>query len=292
MANTMVETLLRILNKKQSMIKDIERGKFNKSDWKVASVPNGVLGKNICIEKKCIDDHGVFEITRRDQMPEKAIIYLHGGAYVYGMDVLHWRFVVKLVERTGYKIVLPDYPLAPEHNYLKTHAMIECTYMSVIKHFEPENIVFMGDSAGGGLVLSYAQSLVKRMKPQPKKIILLSPWLDCSMRNPELETYNRLDPMLNIDALKQAGIWYAGNVSHVTDPLVSPLYGSFLNLAPMVVLAGTHDILYCDAVELLSKCRKENVSITFFPFEKMVHVWMLLPIKAADTAFNLILQHL
>jgi acetyl esterase/lipase len=107
----------------------------------------------------------------------------------------------------------------------------------------------MGDSSGGGICLALAQRLREENLPQPRRIVLLAPWLDASLSNPEIAALDNIDPFLDEDGLKYAGSVYARDV----DPknyLVSPLYGSLRGLARVTLFIGTCDILFPDCRKL------------------------------------------
>jgi acetyl esterase/lipase len=92
----------------------------------------------------------------------------------------------------------------------------------------------MGDSAGGGFALALAQALLEKELPQPGNIILISPWLDITMTNPEIPAFEEKDPMLAVYGLAEIGKVYAGN----TDPghyMLSPINGPVVGLAPITL---------------------------------------------------------
>ena len=93
---------------------------------------------------------------------EKHILYLHGGGYVYEITNLHWEFLGKLIDALKCTITIPIYPLAPKHQYQEVFDMIVPIYQQIISEVKPEDIVIMGDSAGGGMSLSLAQLLKEK----------------------------------------------------------------------------------------------------------------------------------
>ncbi|MEG1009454.1 MAG: alpha/beta hydrolase fold domain-containing protein, partial [Clostridia bacterium] len=113
------------------------------------------------------------------------MIYFHGGGYLAEMTWKHWDFIDKLTNDTGSLIILIDYPLAPKYNCKDVFEVIEPLYKEITKKVNVENIIMMGDSAGGGLVLALEEKIGKEKLPQPSKTILISPWLDVTMKNPK-----------------------------------------------------------------------------------------------------------
>lgn len=177
-------------------------------------------------EKIYIKQYGnrkVFAIdsTEKDKN-SKYIIYFHGGAYMGGLEKYHWEFIEKLSNETGYGIIIPDYPLAPKYTYKEVFEMVEPLYKDIIKEIKPENIIMMGDSAGGGLALALEEKLGEKEIEVPEKLILISPWIDTRMTNPKIEEVQEYDKDLSKEKLKLAGIAYAGekeNNSYLVNPI-------------------------------------------------------------------------
>ena len=82
---------------------------------------------------------------------EKYILYFHGGSYIAETSEEHWNFLENLVKDTGYTVILPDYPLAPKYTYEDVFTMIKPLYKEIIERISPEDLIMMGDSAGGGI---------------------------------------------------------------------------------------------------------------------------------------------
>ena len=145
------------------------------------------------------------------------------------------------------------------------------------------NITIMGDSSGGGISLALAQRLREDGHDQPGHVILLSPWLDATLSNPEIVEFDKIDPFLGVEGLKYGGEVYARGV----DPksyLVSPVYGSLKDLAPVTLFIGTRDILYPDCRKLRDKAADEGVPLDYREYDAMVHDWMLGPLPEAKHA--------
>jgi len=238
-----------------------------------APIPPKLLQK-LHISQDEVQGRQVYKITHPQKKSSKVILYLHGGAYVNNLLKPHWDLIGKLVELTGATCIVPDYPLAPQHQYPAVYAMLDEIYADLGQQFAPENCVLMGDSAGAALALGFAQQLVAQLKPQPAQLILLAPWLDVSMTNPALVALEKTDPMLSVQGLRSAGLAYAGSPEATTLAPVSPLYGSLEGLAPMAIFIGTHDLLWADVQRLRELLDKAGVSYRYWEYPKMIHVWM------------------
>ncbi|MEW6735942.1 MAG: alpha/beta hydrolase fold domain-containing protein [Acidobacteriota bacterium] len=227
-----------------------------------------------------VKGHTVWTITPKENVGAKHIYYLHGGAYVNGFAKQHWQFISNLVDTLKCTVTAPYYPLAPKYHVDNAFAMVFPIYQELLGKAGAANLTVMGDSAGGGMSLALAQRLRNEGIEQPSNLILLSPWLDVTMTNPDIQELDKLDPFLSVQGLKDAGKMYAGEME-LTNYLVSPIYGSLEGLAPITLYVGTHDVFAADCRKFKAKAAAEGVTIDYHEYEEMVHVWMLLPLPEA-----------
>ncbi|MBQ3903674.1 MAG: alpha/beta hydrolase [Eubacterium sp.] len=217
------------------------------------------------------------------------IIYLHGGAYCEPPLLPHFMLCDNVASKTDYEIIFPVYKKAPVHTFTETYEMLIKLYKSLLENNLPQNIVFMGDSSGGGLALSFCEYLKEIELPQPKRMILLSPWLDVSMSTPFSPEIDKVDPNLQYDFLKLAGENWAGDADPC-DYRVSPIYGDLTDLAPITVYFGTHENLITDARIFRDKCSGLGVPLDYREWEGMNHVFVVYPIPEARKAQNEIID--
>ena len=124
----------------------------------------------------------------------------------------------------------------------------------------------------------------------PAKIILVSPVMDASMSNPEIETLEKVDPMLSKTGILSAKKMCAGN-KDLTDQIISPLYGDFEGFPKTILFLAQNDIMYPDAKLAEIKMRKNNVNIEVIEGKNMPHIWPFLPVmKEAKACLNRIIQ--
>ena len=204
----------------------------------------------------------------------KYILYFHGGSYVAETSQEHWNFLEKLCKDTGYTIILPDYPLTPKYTYKDVFNMIEPLYKEIIEKVDTKNLIMMGDSAGGGMALALEEKLGEEYKELPEKLILISPWLDTRMTNPEIDEIEPLDKDLKKEALKIAGIAYSGNDGK-DSYLVNPIDGPLGKLKNVTIYTGTYDILNPDIHVLINKAKEENIEIELKEYEEQGHIWIV-----------------
>jgi acetyl esterase/lipase len=204
----------------------------------------------------------------------KTILYFHGGSYVAEATDQHWEFITDLVNDTKAKVILPDYPLTPKYDYQDVMDMVIPMYEKLIKETDPNSIIMMGDSAGGGLAMGLAEKLGEKEIPVPGQLVLISPWLDVTMKNPNIEEVQAYDHDLNKEALKVAGIAYAGKEG-MDDYFVNPIQGPLTHLKNVTIFTGTYDILNPDAKKLVSRAKEEGISIELKEYETAPHIWIV-----------------
>lgn len=272
-----IVVLLHLLRMKRSVNRTRQRVESGKRTY---TEPSRRLHRKHCITKRSVNGHLVWTIAPNENACGKQIVYLHGGAYVNSFASQHWEFMSKLVDALRCTVIAPNYPHAPEHHVHDVFEFLLPLYLELASEAGGANITVMGDSSGGGISLALAQRLREDGLPQPGSVVLLSPWLDAALSNPKIAAIDRIDPFLGVDGLKYAGAAYARDV----DPksyLVSPVYGSFKNLAPVTVFIGTRDVFLPDCRKLRERAAAEGVTIDYREYEQMVHNWMLGPMPEA-----------
>ena len=217
--------------------------------------------------------------TFGNENAKNIIIFMHGGAYVNEINYQHLLYCRKLSRKLDAYVIAPVYPLAPQHNAMETYGMMTEIY----KTQNHENLILMGDSAGGGFVLSFAQYLKTVGLPQPSKIIAFSPWVDISMSNLPYDSEN--DLILGDVGLREIGKSWAGDLD-TKDYRVSPLYGDLEGQAQTLIFAGTAEIFYKDIKLYVENLRMSNVDVKFIEGEGLFHIYPLFPSSEAKKAFK------
>lgn len=223
-----------------------------------SKVPKELLS-NYKVKEETFQNRRVFVIKlKEEQTNSKTIFYLHGGSYLAELNESHWKFFQNIIQDTGVTIIVPDYPLAPQYHYTDVFAMIFPLYQEIIQKVEKENLILMGDSAGGGMALALLEKVGEESLEQPSQTIVISPWLDVTMENPKIEQVQPNDLMLSQDLLKLAGIAYAGSEKQVKNYLVSPIYGPLEKLENVTIYTGTNDILNPDVHKLVEMAQEKR----------------------------------
>lgn len=238
------------------------------------------------IEAIKVENMQLFYINVESKSRE-LIIYLHGGAYVNEMLPFHWLMLDKLAKKLDCTFIIPDYPLAPIHSFEESYDKLTILYQKVIRYYPDRKIVLMGDSAGGGLALGLSMYWATLKLPQPKQLILLSPWVDLTMSNTDMADYEAVDPLLRKNELIVDAYYWADGAD-LKDCRLSPIYGDFTELKQVVLFTGTHEIFYPDITLLFEKLKAADVDAELNVGEGLNHVYPAFPIPEADAA----LQHI
>jgi acetyl esterase/lipase len=228
----------------------------------------------------------VWTISPIAKKSDVLILYLHGGAYIANITMQQWDLIEVLIRKTNATIIVPDYPLAPEANCIEVYDFISILYTRLMNDYPTKRIIFIGDSAGGGLAFGFVQQLRTENIKQPDQIILFSPWLDVSMSNDNIEMIDKEDKMISIKGLKNAGQKYAGNLD-LKDYRVSPIYGDLTGLCRISIFTGTKDILNADAQKCKQLMKEQQLSFNYFEYPNMFHDWVIFTrLKESCDAIN------
>lgn len=239
-----------------------------------ASIPRSLSKKyNVSIQE--VAGRKVWTIKPKNYTGNKTVIYLHGGAYILNISSIHWQFIGALLEQSPAIFVVPDYPLAPQHTCTEVFAFMHTLYQQLLPGSDNgKQLLLMGDSAGGGLALAFAQYLGEHGLPQATQLILLSPWLDAGMTNPDLKLVEKSDKILGIKGLRLCGKAYAGTLP-LDDYKLSPLFGELGGLGKISIFIGTHDLFIADCRKLKTLLGEQEIAYHYYEYPKLFHAFMV-----------------
>lgn len=215
-----------------------------------------------------------YYILNRQDTPRRVLVYFAGGSYADDPRPVHWQFLDALAHETGLMIVVPLYPKLPEADARTAYAALMDFYNETIVPLAPDELLFMGDSAGGGMALSFAMQLRDADDEGPDELVLLCPWLDVTLANPDIPAYEEKDPALDAGQLRHLGALWAGDLAPA-DPMVSPLYGELSGLGRITLITTTGELLYPDILKLNQLLTDAGIEHTLYVRENMFHVWPL-----------------
>lgn len=262
--------------------------KLRKTDRKK---PPKSFYKKFNVDELDIEETKIYKIENKHETAKELVIFIHGGAFVSGPAEHHWKAVEKIVKHSGKNVWLLDYPKVPEFTIEQICDNIDAVFEFAIQTAAlSENILLIGDSVGGNLIMSLTQRLIQKKKEIPGKLILITPVFDASLTNKDINAIEPKDPMLGLQGVLSAKKMAAGNFD-LKDEIISPIYGSFNGFPKTDIYIGEYDIMYPDAKIGANKMKKEQVQVQVINGEKMPHVFPLLPIlPEAKIALNQIIN--
>lgn len=271
-ASRIFKIVMRVIRLKTLVERSMNKGSFNQDP---APIPKS-LTDNFTIDESEVRGRQVWTLQPKSDVSDQVVVFLHGGAYIFNMASAHWPLVEQILLKTNATVIVADYPLAPQAQALQAFEFMETLYNQVLENTPADNIIFMGDSAGAGLAMGFAQHLRDSRKPVPQQLVLLAPWIDITMSNPDMAAVDKYDVVLNIKGLQLAGAAYAGDLDH-TDYRVSPIYGDMAGLPKMSIFIGTHDLFIADCRKLKAKLEADTIAFNYFEYPKMIHDWVVVP---------------
>ncbi len=224
-------------------------------------------------------------VEPRHAEPATGVLYLHGGAYVNGINRAHWMFIARLADELGGAVVVPLYGLAPACTYRDAKPFVAECYTVLVERFGADHVTVMGDSAGASIALALAQSVRDLDLPAPSGVVALSPFVDASLTNPAIPAVERRDPWLARPGLREAARLWAGG-DEPTVPWVSPINGDQSVLRRLAVVIGTNDVLWPDTLRLVAQAQQAGVPVDCFEYVGLYHDFFLTPVPEARQAFG------
>ncbi len=202
------------------------------------------------------------------------VVAIHGGAFIFPPSIFHWLDYTWMAHQTGATIEVPIYPLLQQGGTAGAVVPeIAGLISSEIGQHGAAKVSVIGDSAGGTLALAAVESMVANHETVPASMVLLSPWLDVGLTNPNIAFVQ--DPLLPVPPGQQIGKEWAGTLPE-NNYEVSPLYGSLKGLPPTYVYSGSLDSLAPDVVVLDQEAAAHGAPISFVLADGEIHDWILL----------------
>ena len=280
------------------------------------------LYKTCDVQEQQVGDLYVYNITRKRNAAvgvtaetslagviKNRIIYFAGGGWQQPPTDAHWRTLGNMItaelgdqrpEVGDLAVSVVSYPLAPKNPAKVSFPKSACTYAELMRnaHRNGERVVVMGDSAGGNLAAAIVLDALAQAVddadpvPAPSAMFLLSPSVDLTRSNPDMETTAKLDPLLTSAATtKTAAAWIGVSSSTdltnqgewaAQDPRLSPLLTPANTLALLRAsnvavhgLVGTYDMLTPDALKFRDRCADVGVRGQWLVAEGQMHCFLL-----------------
>jgi acetyl esterase/lipase len=238
------------------------------------------------------------EITVDGIEPRHVVLYFHGGVYVMGDAFLAADLASQVGRRARAKVISVGYRLAPEHPYPAAADDAFAAYEALLRGgTAPSDIAFPGESAGGGLAIATLVNARDHGLPLPAAAFVMSPYADLTLAGTTMETKREADPLLSPEALQARVTDYTAGQDAALG-LISPVFADLSGLPPLIIQAGTHEVLLDDAIRLAGQAAAADVAVTLDITPGVPHVFQAYyPIldeaaAALDRAGQLLSAHL
>jgi epsilon-lactone hydrolase len=213
------------------------------------------------------------EITVDGVEPRHVVLYFHGGVYVMGDAFLAAGLASQVGRRTRAKVISVDYRLAPEHPYPAAVDDALAAYEALLRGgTAPSDIAFAGESAGGGLAVATLVNARDHGLPLPAAAFVMSPYADLTLAGTTMETKRAADPLLSRENLQSRVTDYTSGQDAALG-LISPIFADLSGLPPLIIQAGTHEVLLDDAVRLARQAATADVEVTLDLTPRVPHVF-------------------
>ena len=239
-------------------------------DFNVSDPPKRIAGR---CERLASDSVRAFWIDKQNAT-RGVLVYLHGGAFYFGPVKEHWEYIGRICKQTGMAGIMVDYGIAPQEPFpIGLDQIIELVTTLDL----PPNWFFLGDSSGAGMAVSAVFKLRELNETLPKKLILMSPWVDATLQNPDIELKKNEDVMMTVERLSCAARDYVGDADPA-DPLISPMFGELAGLPPTLIQMGTADLLWPDCRKFYKNCLDAGVDVRYEEVPGAFHDFMMLSV--------------
>ena len=219
---------------------------------------------------------GDWLITGRQVRASRVVMYFHGGAYFFGSPRSHRAVTWRMSHYCRAKVLAVDYRQPPDWSYPAPLEDAVSAYRALLTQgYDPQQIVFAGDSAGGNLSLVTMIRLREMGLPLPSCAVLISPWGDLTCSGDSIRDNEDKDPLIPLQALR----FVSGSYSRGEDPAaptLSPVFADFTGLPPLIIQVGSTEVLLSDAQRIAERARAAGVTCLLQVWEKMPHVFQAL----------------
>jgi acetyl esterase/lipase len=209
------------------------------------------------------------------------LLYFHGGGFVFGSIRTHGMLIGALARAAKARTFAATYRLGPEHPAPAAQQDAVCAYHYLLSEgIDPRRIVIAGDSAGGTMVLNTLIALRNSGAPLPAAGVAISPWVDLACSGDSFDTNGRFDYVGRVHCLLAAKGFLAGIDPRRPD--ISPLFADLSGLPPLLLHAGSAEVLVDQIREFATHAEGAGVNANLDVYPDMVHVWHLLRDATAE----------
>jgi acetyl esterase/lipase len=204
---------------------------------------------------------------------EGVILYFHGGFFAIGSAAASVGLAADLAREARMRVVTVDYRLAPEHPYPAAVQDATTAYRALLDSGQDlGRLALAGESAGANLAVAALLGAQRAGLPQPCAAVLLSPWVDLTGSGDSITTKADADPIITGTATRLRAATYLDGADP-TDPLASPVRADLTGLPPLLIQAGSHEVLLDDATRLAARAAHDDVAVTLDVVPGVTHVF-------------------
>ena len=213
------------------------------------------------------------EITIDGIEPRHVVLYFHGGVYVLGDAFQAAGLASQVGRRTRARVISVDYRLAPEHPYPAAVDDALAAYEALLGDgTAPSDIAFAGESAGGGLAVATLVNARDHGLPLPAAAFVMSPYADLTLAGATMDTKGEVDVLMSRENLQSRVADYTSGQDAALG-LISPIFADLSGLPPLIIQAGTHEVLLDDAIRLARQAAIADVEVTLDITPRVPHVF-------------------
>jgi acetyl esterase/lipase len=225
-----------------------------------------------------------------DVEPRGTIFHIHGGGFALGSAAGSVGLASSLARKTGMRAVSADYRLAPEHPYPAALQDVTAAYRALLEQAgSAAHVVVSGESAGGNLAVELLVAGKADGLTMPAAALLLSPMTDLTATGSSYAGKADVDPAISAQAIRaRTADYLAGTDTDRSDPLVSPIFADLSGLPPLLIQAGSHEVLLDDATRLAVKAATDDVAVILDITPGVPHVFQAFAalLDEGDIALN------
>lgn len=218
---------------------------------------------------------------------DKLLLFFHGGGWVTENVNTYNKVCARLADNTGCRVASVEYRLAPEFpfpaglNDCYTVAKDILTNPSELTS-SPDNVVLIGDSAGGNLAAVVSMMLRDNDNIKVRNQILIYPstWNDHSENSPfDSIRENGTDYLLTSKRIEDYMDMYIDNDEYLSSPLVAPLLAKdFSNMPRTLVITAEFDPLRDEGEAYARKLKKAGNEVKLYRMKDALHGFFALSI--------------
>lgn len=216
-----------------------------------------------------------------DAARSRIVVYFHGGGYLWMTPHTHAPVLASLASSCRARVVGVHYRRAPEAAFPAAVDDAVSVYRALLGGgASPDQVVFSGDSAGGGLALAAMLAVRDEGLPLPAGGVVFSPWTDLAVTGASADDAD--DPIVDGPALRAMADGYLQGADPRA-PLASPLYGDLRGLPPLLIQVGTREALRDDASRFAARAAESGVEVSYVEHGGVIHMWIVFGPELPET---------